>query len=432
MTAVPAFDPTSDGQLADPYPVYAQMRARCPVLHDLDRDIFVVTRHEDVVRVVHDPETFSSESAVRVTAGPEPDEVKQVLAEGWSLTPNLTESDGEEHTRLRVAVNRVFTPRRVAALEPFVRETAEELVDRFAADGSTDVIEGYAWPLPLMVMARILGVPAQDVPLLRRWSSNWLKLSVGTGEPAERVEWARDVVTMQHYVMALLEDPDRAGEDSLIASLAQYGAEHRLDEVELMRIVMNLVIAGHVTVTRAIGNGLVTLLENPGQLSALRAGDAPVEAMVEEILRFESPVQGLFRTVTRPTEIGGTRLAPGDRVMVHWGSANRDECAFDDPGEFALRSRPGRLQMAFGRGVHACLGASLARLQLRVAIPLLFDRLPGLRLGPADTRVRERLVIARGFEELRLHWDPPHPREGGTLTARVPGPRPAAGRPGPE
>ncbi|MDT7679580.1 MAG: hypothetical protein QOD82_7491 [Pseudonocardiales bacterium] len=411
MTATPAFDPTSDDQLADPYPLYAQMRAQCPVLHDRDRDIWVLTRHEDVVRVVHDPETFSSESAVRITAGPESDEVKQVLAEGWSLTPNLTESDGEEHTRLRVAVNRVFTPRRVAALEPFIRGTAEDLIARFAADGSTDIIEGYAWPLPLIVMAQILGVPPRDVPLLRQWSSNWLKLSVGTGEPAERVDWARDVVTMQHYVMALLDDTDRAGEDSLISSLAQYGVEHRLDNVELMRIVMNLIIAGHVTVTRAIGNGLVTLLENPRQLAALRAGEASVEAMVEEILRFESPVQGLFRTVTRETELGGRHLVRGDRVMVHWGSANRDGCVFEDPDEFALRSRSGRHQMAFGRGIHACLGASLARLQLRVAIPLLFDRLPGLRLGPADSRTRERLVIARGFEELHLHWDVPHLRE---------------------
>lgn len=411
MTTTPAFDPTSDSQLADPYPVYARMRAQCPVLHDRNTDVWVVTRHDDVVRVVHDPGTFSSESAVRVTAGPESDGVKQVLAEGWSLTPNLTESDGEEHTRLRVAVNRVFTPRRVADLEPFIRATAEELIGRFAAAGSADIIESYAWPLPLAVMARILGVPPKDVPRLRQWSSNWLKLSVGTGPESERVEWARDVVTMQHYVMALLRDTGRAGDGSLISSLAETGGEHRLDMVELMRIVMNLIIAGHVTVTRAIGNGLVTLLENPRQRAALQAGEAPAEAMVEEILRYESPVQGLFRTVMRETELGGRHLVPGDRVMVHWGSANRDGRVIEDPEEFSLRSRPGRHQLAFGRGVHACLGASLARLQLRVAIPLLLDRLPGLRLGPAGSRTRERLVIARGFEELQLHWDVPPPRE---------------------
>ncbi|MFC4592006.1 cytochrome P450 [Sphaerisporangium corydalis] len=373
-------------------------------------NVAVVTRHEDVVHVAHDPETYSSESAVKATAGPEADEVKQILAEGWSLTPNLTESDGEEHTRLRLAVNRVFTPRRVAELEPFIRATGEELIGRFAAAGSTDIIENYAWPLPLSVMARILGVPAGDVPLLRQWSHGWLKLSVGGGDVAERVECARDVLAMQNYVMAMLREPGPGG-DGLIASLAADHAENGLDDVELMRIVMNLIIAGHVTVTRSIGNGLVSLLDHPAQLAALREGEIPPEAMVEEILRFESPVQGLFRTVTTETELAGSRLRPGDRVMVHFGAANRDERALTDPGTFDIRPRGRRTMLAFGRGIHTCLGAGLARLQLRIAIPLLFDRLPGLRLGPADSRRRERLVIARGFDELNLQWDVPQAQE---------------------
>ncbi len=402
---VPEFDLISDSQLSDPYPTYARMRAECPVQHDGEMNVWVVSRHDDVVRVVHDPETYSSESAVRLSTGPESDEVKQVLAEGWSLTPNLTESDGEEHARLRVAVNRVFTPRRVAELEPFVRAAADDLIGRFAAAGSADIIENYAWPLPLTVMARILGVPSDHVPRLRQWSHSWLRLSVGTGRAGERVEWARHVVAMQHYVLAMLQDAGAVRDDGLISSLVEARGENSLDTVELMRIVMNLIIAGHVTVTRAIGNGLVTLLDNPRQLAALREGEETAEAMVEETLRFESPVQGLFRTVTKETELGGRRLRPGDRVMVHWGSANRDERVIAEPDQFVIRPRPGRHMLAFGRGIHACLGASLARLQLRIAIPLLFDRLPGLRLGPTGSRVRERLVIARGFEELHLQWD---------------------------
>jgi cytochrome P450 len=401
------FDPTSDSQLSDPYPIYAQMRDACPVFHDPETNVWVVTRHDDVMRVVRDPATYSSENAVRVTAGPEPDEVRQVLARGWSLTPNLTESDGEEHSRLRLAVNRVFTPRRVSDLEPFIKETAEELIGRFAAAGSTDIIDNYAWPLPLVVMARILGVPPDDVPRLREWSYDWLKLSVTAGPVEERVKCARSVVAMQHYVMDMLKDSSQVIDGGLISSLADASDESCLDSVELMRIVMNLIIAGHVTVTRAIGNGLVTLLDNPRQLAALLKGEQSAEAMVEEVLRFESPVQGLFRTVTRETELGGRRLRAGDRVMVHWGSANRDERVITAPDQFAIRPRPGRHMLAFGRGVHACLGASLARLQLRIAIPLLFDRLPGLRLGPAGSRTRERLMIARGFDELHLQWDVP-------------------------
>ncbi|GAA0573396.1 cytochrome P450 [Paractinoplanes ferrugineus] len=402
----PTFDPTSDGQLADPYPTYTSMRDRCPVLHERNRNVLVVTRHEDVLRVLHDPATYSSESAVKAAAGPEADEVKQVLAEGWSLTPNLTESDGAEHTRLRVAVNRVFTPRRVAAWEPFIRQTAEDLIGRFAADGETDIIGSFAWPFPLHVVAGILGIPPGDVPLLRQWSHSWLRLSVGGGEVAERVECARDTIAMQNYVMAMLRDPGTAGE-GLVASLAADRGPDGLDDVELMRVVMNLIIAGHVTVTRSIGNGLVSLLEHPSQLAALRDGSVPAEAMVEEILRFESPVQGLFRTVTRPTELAGRPLRPGDRLMVHFGSANRDDRALANPDTFDIGPRAGRNMLAFGHGIHSCLGAGLARLQLRVAIPLLFDRLPGLRLGPPDGRRRERLVIARGYDELRLCWEVP-------------------------
>lgn len=402
--SMPTFDPTSDRQLADPYPTYGQMRDRCPVFHDETMNVFVVTRHEDVLHVVHDPRTYSSESAVKATARPEADEVKQILATGWSLTPNLTESDGGEHARLRLAVNRVFTPRRIAELEPFIRATGEELIRRFAADGSTDIIASYAWPLPLFVMARILGIPAGDVPLLRRWSHSWLRLSVGGGEVAERAECARDTIAMQNYVMAMLRDPGSAGE-GLVASLAADRGADDLDDVELMRVVMNLIIAGHVTVTRSIGNGLVSLLENPAQLAALRDGTVSPEAMVEEVLRFESPVQGLFRTVTTDTELAGRRLRPGDRLMVHFGAANRDARVLANPDTFDIGPRAGRNMLAFGRGIHSCLGAGLARLQLRVAIPLLFDRLPGLRLGPASSRSRERLVIARGFDELHLRWE---------------------------
>lgn len=401
------FDPISESQLSDPYPTYARMRDDCPVFHDERMNVWVVTRHDDVIRVVRDPATYSSENAVKVTAWPEYDEVKQVLAEGWSLTPNLTESDGEEHSRMRLAVNRVFTPKRIADLEPFITTTAEDLIGRFSASGCTDIIDNYAWPLPLAVMARILGVPSGDVPRLREWSYDWLRLSVAAGSVEERVKCARSVVAMQHYVMSLLRNDGRAITGGLIAALADAADESRLDDVEHMRIVLNLIIAGHVTVTRAIGNALVTLLEHPRQLEALRNGEQSAETMVEEVLRFESPVQGLFRTVTRETELGGRQLHAGDRVMVHWGSANRDERVISAPDQFSIGPRPGRHMLAFGRGVHACIGAPLARLQMRIAIPLLFDRLPGLRLAHADAGIRERLVIARGFEELHLRWDIP-------------------------
>ncbi|KWT63395.1 hypothetical protein ADL21_02990 [Streptomyces albus subsp. albus] len=404
MTSV-RYDPLSDSQLDDPYPVYKRMRDECPIVFDETRNVWVVTRHEDVLTVALDPKTYSSENAVRLSTGDEPEEVRAVLEQGWPLTPNLTESDGEQHRRLRAMVGRVFTPGRVAQLDPFIRKTADELIDGFIAAGRTDIIEDYAWPLPLITMGQILGIPQDDVPQLHRWSYDWLRLSESVHPVAHRVEYAHSVVAMQHYIMDLFHGAGKTDDDGLISLLLQSADEASMGTVQVMQLVMNLIIAGHVTVTRAIGNGVVTLLHHRIDVGGPQLDEQLSKMMVDEILRFESPVQGLFRTVTTDTELGGVRLRRGERVMVHWGAANRDERAICDPDRFDIERRTSRHNLAFGRGVHACLGAPLARLQLQIALPRLFARLPGLRLAEPDSYVRDRIMIARGFVALELCWD---------------------------
>ncbi|GAA3941259.1 hypothetical protein GCM10023085_23510 [Actinomadura viridis] len=402
------FDPLSPEQLADPYPLYARMRDECPVFHDAEHDLWIVTRYEDVMTVVRDPKTFSSENAVRASVQPLPAPVLAVLAEGWPLTPTLTDSDGDVHRRLRLLVSKAFTPRRVQELEDTVRRTADELIDGFAGEGRADVIDRFAWHLPLITIADVLGVPREDVPLLHRWSYSWLRLMQATDPVEDLVACASDVVSMQRYFMDALGRRERDGGSDLMAELltARIAGGEPLTRVEAMRVPMNLIIAGHVTVTRAIGNGLTTLLADPGQLEAVRRDPALVPTMVEEILRFESPAQGLFRTVREDTELGGVGIPAGARVMVHWGSGNRDERVFPDAARFDVARDSAASHLAFGKGVHACLGAPLARLQLRIAIPRLLDRLPGLRLAEgADTAVRDTIFFARGFKKLTLAWD---------------------------
>ncbi|MGG2460292.1 cytochrome P450 [Streptomyces sp. RGM 3693] len=399
------FDPLSDSQLDNPYPVYQRMRDECPIFFDEIRNVWVVTRHEDVLTVALDPETYSSENAVRLSAGDQPDEVREVLQQGWSLTPNLTESDGEQHRRLRAMVGRVFTPGRVAQLDPFIRKTVDELIDGFIDAGHIDIIERYAWPLPLITMGQILGIPQNDVPQLHRWSYDWLRLSESAHPISDRTEYAHSVVAMQHYIMDLFQDKKAADEDDLISLLLRSAQEASMETVQVMQLVMNLIIAGHVTVTRAIGNGIVTLLDHQLDVRESQLDEQLTKTMADEILRFESPVQGLFRTVTTDTELNGARLRRGDRVMVHWGAANRDERVISDPDRFDVKRRASRHHLAFGRGVHACLGAPLARIQLQTAIPRLFERLPGLRLASPDSWLRDRIMIARGFVSLELCWD---------------------------
>lgn len=402
------FDPLAPAQLADPYPLYARLREESPVFYDEEHDLWVVTRYDDVQAIVRDPAAFSSENAVRSSVKPFPEPVQAVLAKGWPLTPTLTDSDGDVHRRLRLLVSKAFTPKRIAAMEDRIRQATDDLIDAFALDGKVDVIEKFAWHLPMIAITDILDVPREDVLMLHQWSYNWLRLLQATDSAVELARYAEDVVAMQRYFMSALQDrADMDGTDFMSQLLrARVAGSEPLTLVEAMRVPMNLIIAGHVTVTRSIGNAITTLLAHPDQLQAVLGDPTLVPAMVEEIIRYESPAQGLFRTVRSETTLGGVRIPVGAHVMVHWGSANRDESTFENPGTFDVRRVSTATHVGFGKGQHACLGAPLARLQLNIALPRLFERLPGLRVADGDnTAVRDTIFFARGYTRLVIEWD---------------------------
>ncbi|MGI5490992.1 cytochrome P450 [Microtetraspora malaysiensis] len=409
MTRFPVhFEPLSPEQLADPYPLYAKLRREAPVFYDEAHDLWVVTRYDDVLAVVRDTETFSSENAVRASVKPLPQPVLDVLATGWPLTPTLTDSDGKVHKRLRLLVSKAFTPKRIAAMEGQIRETVDALIDEFVDDGRADIIEKFAWNLPMFAITDILNVPREDVPALHRWSVSWLRIMQATDSVEELVVHAEDVVAMQRYFVNALEARvDQEGDDfmsNLLGARVADGEPLKLEEA--MRVLVNLIIAGHVTVTRSIGNGLTTLLAHPDQLQVVLHDPTLIQAMAEEILRYESPAQGLFRTVRKDSVLNGVEIPAGARLMVHWASANRDEKAFDNPDTFDVTRESMATHVAFGRGIHTCLGAPLARLQLKIALPRLFERLPNLRVVVGeDTAVRDTIFFARGFKKLEIEWD---------------------------
>jgi cytochrome P450 len=411
------FDPLSPEQRRDPYPVYAQARERAPVFYAERFGFWVVTRYEDVLAVLKDDATFSSCDALTSSRVELPAEVEAILAEGWPEMPVIIDTDAPLHTRIRGLVTKAFTPRRVEAMEPRVAAIAEELVDGFAADGQADIVERFAWPLPLRVIGDMLGLPADDLPKLHAWSTDWLRLKQPGATLEQQLEWARNTVALQRYFMAQLDDRERNGGDDLIAALLAAATEldPPLAREAVMGVPLDLVVAGHVTVTRAIGNALVLLLREPSRLDELRSDPTLVAGAVEEILRLESPAQGLFRTTTREVELGGARLPAGARVMVHYGSANRDEREFTEAD--AYDPQRGNLQrhLAFGKGIHFCIGAPLARLELRIALPLLLQRLPGLRLADAADLAWEPIFFARGLDRLEVEWDPaPRRHTGGS------------------
>lgn len=402
MTQI-AFDPLDPAQREDPFPLLELARREQPVFHAPEFDLWVVTRHEDVLAVLRDHDTFSSSGALRSSPDPYPPEVREVLAEGWPEMPYIIEIDPPLHERIRGLVTRTFTPRRIAELEPRVREIAGELVDGLAPLGRADVIDRFAWPLPLRVLGELLGLPREDLPRLHAWGTDWLLLQQ-PGPVAELVEHARGLVAMQRYFVEAVERREREPTDDLIGALAaaRADADDPLPVDAVAGLPLDLMVAGHVTVTRAIGSALALAFRHPPlREHLLDAERAP--AAIEEILRLESPAQGLFRRTMRAVELGGVELPEGARVMAHFGSANRDPCVFArpdavDPGREGLSKH-----LAFGKGIHFCIGAPLARLELRIGLPLLLERLAGLR--PGGRSEREQVFFARGFRRLEVEWD---------------------------
>jgi cytochrome P450 len=395
------FDPLSPEQREDPFAILAAARREQPVFYAPGLDLWVVTRYDDVLAVLKDHETFSSTGALK--SAPLPDAVDAVLAEGYRDMPYIIEIDPPLHDRIRGLATKAFTPRRIASLEPAIRRIVDELLGPLPSEGEADLIGAFAWPLPLRVLGEFLGLPREDLAQLHEWGNDWL-LVQQAGPLEKRIAHAKGTVALQYYFLEAVRKRAHEPTDDLIGALvaARSQLDPPLSDVEIAGLPLDLMVAGHVTVTRAIGNALNVLFACP-HLRAPLLDSAQAPQIIEEILRLESPAQGLFRTATRDTELGGAAIPTGARVMVHFASANRDECVFAEAASF----RPDRADLvrhvAFGKGIHFCIGAPLARLELGIALPALLKRLPGLRPS-GRSHVREPVFFARGFAELHVAW----------------------------
>jgi cytochrome P450 len=308
------------------------------------------------------------------------------------------------HDRIRGLVTKAFTPRRIAELAPRIEEICIELLDELAPAGGADIIHRFAWPLPLRVLGELFGVPRDDLERLHHWAQDWMLVQQEL--PLERrLEHARGSVALQRYFVAKIEERIDRPSDDLMGALvaAREEIDPPLSVVEIAGLPLDLMVAGHVTVTRAIGNTLNRMFSYPRLRDHLLDADVAPKA-IEEILRLESPAQGLFRITTREVEVGGTTLPEGARVMVHFASANRDDCVFARAAEYDPHRDDVSKHVAFGKGIHFCIGAPLARLELEISLPMLLRRLPGLRPGPVGGE-REELFFARGFRTLPVRWD---------------------------
>jgi cytochrome P450 len=402
-TSPEPFDPGDPAYLADPYPVLARLREHDPVHWSEALGAWIVTRYAEVREALRDPRLSSDR--VRPFFEAQPAGARAGLS---ALESNVSRwavfLDPPRHTRLRALMSHAFTSRAVEALRARVAARIDELLAPLAARAEFDLIGEFAWPLPAAVIADLLGVPRADVPRLKAWSDE-LSGFVFSGRhvQAKYERAARGVTGMAEYFARLIRERRAHPDKGLISALAAAsGGAEPLTPEELEAMCVLLLFAGHETTTHLIGNGMLALLAQPGalaELQAKRADAAFVENAVEELLRYDGPSIAQGRVAAADLEIAGRRIRRHERVFLMLGAANRDPRAFDRPETLQLGRSPNP-HLAFGFGIHFCVGAPLARLEGRLALPRLLERFPRLELAAAPGW-QDSLVI-RGAASIRL------------------------------
>jgi pimeloyl-[acyl-carrier protein] synthase len=354
---------TDSGFYANPYPTYHRLRAEAPVLRDPARGDWIVTGFAEVVAALGDARLSAETKS------------KSIVCADMMLF-----LDPPRHTRLRGLVNRAFTPRVVKGLRPRVEALVADLLAPARERGELDVIADLGEPLPGIVIAELLGVPAADRPQFKRWSDDTVRAIGGQATPEVAAQAQGSMLAMWEYLRAAAADRRARPANDLLSGLVAAEAEgDRLSENELLATCILLMFGGNETTTNLIGNGVLALLRHPEQWERLRAEPDLIQSAVEELVRYDSPIQRTVRVAREDLELGDARIGRGERISLMIGAANRDPAAFPNPDRLDV-GRGERRHLAFGLGPHFCLGSSLARLEGQVAIAAVVAQFPGLRL----------------------------------------------------
>ncbi len=389
-----------------PYPGYSLLRREAPV-HELEAfGVFTLSRQADILYALKHPEIFSSSGMRAMMSGQtgmmgsaDPGRMNTVMEAN-----SLISSDSTLHDRLRSVVNRGFTPRRIAELEPRVRKIAEEAVDAVAFKGEMDLVADLAIPVPVTVIADLLGVPRERLLDFKRWSDAIIRSSTGVAENenAEADAKAREEF-LDFFEEAIAERRKNPGDDLISTLIRAEQGEGTLSHGEVLSFTVLLLVAGNETTTNLLGNTLLALTDNPDQLRKVCANASLIPALVEEVLRYDSPVQGIFRQTACESELSGVTIPDGKLVMLLLGSANRDEEWLPDAATFDI-TREQKAHLGLGFGTHFCLGASLARLEAKVALETLLSRCANLRRTTDAVDWIDSLIL-RGPKSLPLRFD---------------------------
>ena len=387
-----ALDPRAEAFAADPYPFYARLRAAGPVHFIEATGDWWAVHHHEAVQVLSDS---------RFVKGPShPPELPPEYAHLPPLQSSMLMRDPPDHTRLRALVNRAFTPRVVEDLAPHIQKIADTLIDRLAGRDRAELMADFAFQLPAIVIAEMLGVPLEDRERFKAWSQRIIHLLDATQpEEVRREGWAAELQLLDYFHRLATQCRANPKDDLVGALVTAEERGDRLSPGEVLTMCALLLIAGHETTTNLIGGGMLCLLRHPDQLAFARAHPERMPAVVEELLRFVPPVHLDGRVAADDVDLGGQRIQAGQWVLAVIASANRDESVFPEPERLDV-TRARNPHLAFGRGIHFCLGAPLARLEARIALETLMRRLPGLATDPASPPTWNRNLVLRGLVSL--------------------------------
>lgn len=405
------FNPFDSATLQCPFPHYAQMRSEQPVMLIESLGMYLVTRHDLVLGILRDPATYSSMFGGASMPLPSDARAKmtEVMAEGYPRVPTMLTADMPDHTRYRRLVSKAFTPKVIAELEPVIRAIATKLIDSWIDAGSIEFVEQFGVPLPVEVIAHALNVPESRMADFKRWSDDSIA-GIGTNISLEqRLQAERGVNEYQHYFAAEFEKRKTDPQDDLLTALLQARIDdddpevtdkRPLDMPEMLSIVQQLLVAGNETTTKLLTETMRLLANDPEQWRHLQADPSRAPSVIEEALRLSTPTQGMFRIATRDHELEGVHIPAGARLVIVFASANRDESIYTDADGFDPDRTGLREHLAFGKGIHFCLGAALSRLEGRVALEELSRRLESFTL--ADTNRFEYFpsFLLRGLTRL--------------------------------
>jgi cytochrome P450 len=391
--------------LANPYPIYDQLRSNDPVYWSEQNSYWLLTRYSDIVSLI--PNEHLSSNRIVAHSDRMPAEIKEKFRPFFTAVSSwMLMVDPPDHTRLRGLVNKAFTPGVIANMQDLIQELVDDMLAGVAAEGRMDVITDLANPLPAMVIAELLGVPRTDQQQFKEWSDDITRALSGIDSAKSKEELfglygiaQNSIIALSSYFKERINELRLHPRENLLSALAQAEEQgDRLSENELFANCVLLMMAGHETTTNLIGNGILALLNNPEQREALTLNPELIVSAVEELLRYDSPVQKMARIALADIDVDGKQIKKGDLVCFCFGGANRDPEQFATPRKLDIARKPNR-HLAFGHGLHYCVGAALARLEGQIVVNTVLRRLPKLRLE-SETLEWHRNFTLRGLKSL--------------------------------